>query len=118
MLPGERGASAAATGDGAFRAPPGAGPRRVKALEAPGAVRFASSCLGTPMRRGPLAPGVHRAGIFAMFLLPGGRPRCFTPELDPATAEEEEGSIARGALRKKQHWRKRVRCRRCRGGCI
>jgi hypothetical protein len=59
MLPRERGAGAATTGDGAFRAPPGAGPRRVKALEAPGAAQFASSCLGAPMRRGPPAPGVH-----------------------------------------------------------
>jgi hypothetical protein len=101
MLPGERGAGAAATSDGVFRAPPGAGTRRVKALEAPGAARFASSYLGTLMRRGPPAPGVHRAGIFALFLLPGGRPRRFTPELDPAAAEKVEGSIAWGAFRKK-----------------
>jgi hypothetical protein len=101
MLPGERGAGAAATGDGAFIAPPGARPRRVKALEAPGAARFASSCLGALMRRGPPAPGVHRAGIFALFLLPEGRPRRFIPELDPAAAEEAEGSIAWGTLRKK-----------------
>jgi hypothetical protein len=70
-------------------------------LEAPGVARFASSCLGAPMRRGPLALGVHRAGIFALFLLPGGHPWRFTPELDPAAAEEAEGSIAWGALRKK-----------------
>jgi hypothetical protein len=101
MLPGEWGASTAATGDGAFRVPLGAGPRRVKALEAPGAARFASSCLGAPMHRGPPAPGVHWVGIFALFLLPGGLLRCFTPELDPAAAEEAEGSIAWGALRKK-----------------
>jgi hypothetical protein len=37
MLPGEREAGATATGDGAFRAPPGAGPQRVKAPEDPGA---------------------------------------------------------------------------------
>jgi hypothetical protein len=101
MLPEARGASAAATGDGAFRVPPGAGPRRVKALEAPGTARFALSCIGAPMRRGPPASGVHRAGTFALFLLPGGRPRRFTPELDPAAAEDAEGSIAWGALRRK-----------------
>jgi hypothetical protein len=50
------------------------------------------------MRRGPPAPGVHRVGIFALFLLPGGRPRCFTPELDPAVAEEAEGSICLGSV--------------------
>jgi hypothetical protein len=50
------------------------------------------------MRRGPLAPGVHWAGIFALFLLPGGRPCCFTPELDPAAAEEAEGSICLGSV--------------------
>jgi hypothetical protein len=50
------------------------------------------------MRRGPLAPGVHRAGIFALFLLPRGRPRCFTPELDPAAAEEAKGSICLGSI--------------------
>jgi hypothetical protein len=72
MLPVERGAGTVATGDGAFRAPPSAGLRRVKALEAPGAARFASSCHGAPMRRGPPALGVHRAGIFALFLLLGG----------------------------------------------
>jgi hypothetical protein len=36
MLPGERGAIAAAIGDDTFRASPGAGPQRVKAPEAPG----------------------------------------------------------------------------------
>jgi hypothetical protein len=70
MLPEARGAGAAATGDSAFRAPLGAGPRRVKALEVPGAARFASPCIGAPMRRGPPVPGVHRAGTFALFLLP------------------------------------------------
>jgi hypothetical protein len=101
MLPGEREAGTAATSDGAFRAPPGAGPQRVKALEAPGVARFTSSCLSAPMHRGPPTPGVHRAGIFALFLLPGGCLRCFTPELDLAAAEEAEGSIAWGAWRKK-----------------
>jgi hypothetical protein len=71
MLPGARGAGTAATGDGAFRAPPGAGPRRVKALEVPGAARSAAPCISAPMRRGPPVPGVHRAGTFALFLLPG-----------------------------------------------
>jgi hypothetical protein len=99
-IPGERGAGAAATSDGAFRAPPGAGPRWIKALEAPEVTRFALSCLDAPMRRGPPSGG-DRAGIFALFLLPGGRPRCFTPEIDPAAAEEAEGSIAWGALKKK-----------------
>jgi hypothetical protein len=50
------------------------------------------------MRRGPPAPGVHRAGIFALFLLPGGRPRRFTPELDSAAAEEAEGSMGLGSI--------------------
>jgi hypothetical protein len=66
------GAGAAATGDGAFRAPPGAGPRRVRALEVPGAARFASPRIGALMHRGPPAPGVHRAGTFVLFLLPEG----------------------------------------------
>jgi hypothetical protein len=98
MLPGERGAGTAAIGDGAFRAPLGAGPRRVRALEVPGAARFASSCLGAPRRRGPLAPGVHRAGIFTLFLLPGRCSRRFAPELDPAAAKEAEGSIFLGGV--------------------
>jgi hypothetical protein len=72
MLPRARGVGAAATGDGSFRAPPGAGPRRVKALEVPGPARSAAPRIGAPMRRGPPAPGVHRAGTFALFLLPGG----------------------------------------------
>jgi hypothetical protein len=50
------------------------------------------------MRRGPPALGVHRAGIFALFLLPGGRPRRFAPKLDSATAEEAEGSIGLGSI--------------------
>jgi hypothetical protein len=74
MLPEAWGAGAAATGDGAFRAPPGAGPQRVKALEIPRAAQFASPCIGAPMHRGPPAPGVHRAGTFALFLLPRGQP--------------------------------------------
>jgi hypothetical protein len=96
MLPEVRGAGSTTTSDGTFRTPPGAGPRRVKALEVPGAARFTSPCIGTPMRRGPPALGVHRAGTFALFLLPGGRPRRFVPEPDPAAAEEAEGSIAWG----------------------
>jgi hypothetical protein len=50
------------------------------------------------MRRGPPAPGVHQAGIFALFLLPGGRPRCFIPDLDSA-AEEAEGSMGLGSIK-------------------
>jgi hypothetical protein len=50
------------------------------------------------MRRGPPTPSVHRAGTFALFLLPGGRPWRFIPELDPAAAEEAEGSIAWGSV--------------------
>jgi hypothetical protein len=42
--------------------------------------------------------GVHRAGIFALFLLPGGRLRRFTPELDPAATVEAEGSICLGGI--------------------
>jgi hypothetical protein len=97
MLPARRGACiAAATGDEAFKASPGGGPRRVKAMEVPGAVRFAAPYVGAPMCRRPPAPGVHRAGTFTLFLLPGGRPRRFAPELaDPAVAEEAEGSMAR-----------------------
>jgi hypothetical protein len=82
------------------------------------ATRFASSCLGAPMRRGPPAPGVHWAGIFALFPLPGGRPRRFTPELDPAAAEELEGSMSSGVWKQKWHWRKEVKCRRSRGASI
>jgi hypothetical protein len=50
------------------------------------------------MRRGPPAPGVHRAGIFALFLLLKGSSRRFAPELDPAAAEEAEGSICLGGV--------------------
>jgi hypothetical protein len=98
MLPGERGAGAATNSDGEFRAPPGAGPQRVRAPEVPGAAQFASPCLGAPMRRGPPAPGVHRAGTFVLFLLPGGRLRRFAPELGPAAAEEVEGSMSLGSV--------------------
>jgi hypothetical protein len=117
MLPGERGAGTATNGDGEFRAPPGAGPQRVRASEVPGAARLTSSCLSASMRRGLPAPGAHRVGTFVLFLLPGGRPRCFAPELGPA-AEEAEGSMSLGAREKRWHWRKKVRCRRSRGGCI
>jgi hypothetical protein len=85
-------------GDGAFRVPLGAGPRRVKALEVPGAAHFTSPRIGAPRRRGPPALGVHRAGIFSLFLLPGGRPRRFAPELALAAAEDVEGSIAWGSV--------------------
>jgi hypothetical protein len=47
---------------------------------------------------GPPALGVHRAGTFALFLLPEGHPRRFVPEPDPATAQEAEGSIAWGSV--------------------
>jgi hypothetical protein len=50
------------------------------------------------MRRGLPALGVHQAGIFALFLLPGGRPRCFSPELDPAAVEKAEGFIGLGSV--------------------
>jgi hypothetical protein len=50
------------------------------------------------MHRGPPAPGIHRARIFSLFLLPGGRPRRFTPELDFAAAEEAEGSMGLGSV--------------------
>jgi hypothetical protein len=33
-----------------------------------------------------------------LFLLPGGRPWRFAPELDPAVAEEAEGSIRFGSV--------------------
>jgi hypothetical protein len=82
------------------------------------AARLASSCLGALMQRGPSALGVHRAGIFALFPLPGGRPRRFAPELDSAAAEELEGSMSSGARKQKWHWRKEVKCRRSRGGSI
>jgi hypothetical protein len=98
MLPAERGANIAATsGDGAARAPHGAGPRRVKALEDPGAAQFSMPCAGAPMWRGPPTPGAPMAGFFGLFQLPGGRPRCFTPALEGlAVAEEAEGSMAQG----------------------
>jgi hypothetical protein len=50
------------------------------------------------MHRGPPVLGTHQAGIFALFLLPGGHPRRFTLELDPAAAEEVEGSICLGSV--------------------
>jgi hypothetical protein len=85
---------------GMLRAPPGAGPRRVKAMEVPGAARFTALCGGAPMHKGPPAPGAHRAGTFGLFRLPGGCPRRLAPELaDPAAAEEAEGSIARRSAR-------------------
>jgi hypothetical protein len=95
MLPEERGAGTAASGDGEFKA----GPQRVRAPEVPGAAWLTSSGLIAPMRRGPPAPGVHRAGTFSLFLLPGGRPRHFIPELGPA--EELEGSMSSGAREKR-----------------
>jgi hypothetical protein len=82
------------------------------------AARFASSCLSAPMWRGPPVSGVHQARIFALFPLPGGCLRCFAPELDPAAAEELEGSMSSGAWKRKWHWRKEVKCRRSQGDSI
>jgi hypothetical protein len=80
-------------------------------------MRLSSSCLDAPIRRGPPAPGVHRAGTFSLFLLPGGHPWRFIPKLDLA-AEELEGSMSLGAREEEWHRRKKVRGRRFRGGCI
>jgi hypothetical protein len=98
MLPAERGADIAATsGDGAAKAPPGAGPRRVRAEEALGAARFSVPRTGALMHRGPLAPGTPTAGTFGLFLLPKGRPRRLFPGPEhPAAVEEEDGSMAHG----------------------
>jgi hypothetical protein len=90
-------------GDGAYRAPPGAGPRRVKAPEAPGAAGFALPYLNAPMRRGPPVPGVHRARIFALFLLPGGAHGASPPSLIMRRRRRQRDPWAWGALRKKWH---------------
>jgi hypothetical protein len=98
MLPADRGAGNAATiGDSAARAPLGAGPRRVKALEVPGAAQFSVPCAGAPMRRGPPALGTPMAATFGLLRLPRGCPCRFVhaPE-DLAAAEEVEGSMAQG----------------------
>jgi hypothetical protein len=60
--------------------------------------RFAVPRIGAPRRKGPPAPGAHRAGTFSLFLLPGGRSRRLAPELVPAAAEEAEGSIGLGVV--------------------
>jgi hypothetical protein len=65
-------------------------------MEVPGAAQFAVARIGAPRRKGPPAPGAHRAGTFSLFLLPEGRPRRFAPELVSAAAEEAEGSISLG----------------------
>jgi hypothetical protein len=68
MPPSARGAGAAASGDGEFRAPLGAGPLRVRAPEAPEAAR----CLVLPRRanaEGPTSTG-HPPGIH---LVPAAR---------------------------------------------
>jgi hypothetical protein len=52
-----------------------------------------------------------------LFPLPGGRPRRFVPDLGSAV-EELEGSMSLGVREKEEHRRKKVRCRRFRGGCI
>jgi hypothetical protein len=98
MLPEVRGAGAAAKGDDAFRAPPDAGSRRLRALEVPGAARFAMPRIGALRHKGPPTPGAHLAGTFSLFLLPGGRPRRFAPELVLAAEEEAEGSIGLGVV--------------------
>jgi hypothetical protein len=98
MLLEARGAGAAARCDDAFGAPPGAGPQRIRALEVPGATRFAVPRIGAPRHRGPPVPGAHRAGTFSLFLLPGGRPRRFAPELVPAAEDEADGSIGLGVI--------------------
>jgi hypothetical protein len=72
MLPEERGAGAATTSDGTFKAPPCTGPRRVKALEAPGVARFASSCLGAPMCRGLRRRASTGCGSSPCSCCPGG----------------------------------------------
>jgi hypothetical protein len=81
MLPKVRGAGTAAKGDSAFRAPPGARPRRVRALEVPGAARFAVPRIDAPRHKGPPAPGAHRGGTFSLFLLPGGTRGALPPSL-------------------------------------
>jgi hypothetical protein len=100
MLPAERGADIAATRGGvAAKAPPGAGPRRVRAEEALRAARFSMLRASALMHGGPLAPGAPMAGTFGLFRLPKGRPRHFFPgSEDLAAAEEEEGSMAEGKL--------------------
>jgi hypothetical protein len=100
MLPAERGADIAATsGDGAAQAPPGAGPRRVRAEHALGAAWFFGSRTGAPMRRGPLALGALTASAFGLFLVPKGRPRRLFPgPEDPAAEGEEDGSMEQGNL--------------------
>jgi hypothetical protein len=118
MLPGAWGAGAAASGDDKFRAPPRAGPLRVRAPEVPEAARFALSSLGAPMRRRPPTPGVPRAGIFTLCPLPGVRPWRLAPELGPAAATEADGSISLEAWGKRWHWRKEVKCQRSRGDPI
>jgi hypothetical protein len=101
MLPEARGAGTATTGDGAFRAPLGAGPRRVNALEVPGAARFASPCIDAPMRRGPPALGVHWAGTFALFLLPGGARGALSPSPIQRRRRRWRDPLLGEALRKK-----------------
>jgi hypothetical protein len=96
MLPVERGASIATTsGDGATRAPPGAGSRRVKALEFPEMAWFSMLRVGAPMRRGPPVPGAPMAGTFGLFRLLRWHPWSFVPVPDdPVATEEAEGSMA------------------------
>jgi hypothetical protein len=102
MLLAGWGACATATGDGAFRAPPSARPRMVKAMEVPGAARFATPDIGAPMRRGPLAPGIHRAGTF---LVPAARgaPTAFHPRARRSSG----GGAGRGIHRSGKYLKKK-----------
>jgi hypothetical protein len=47
---------------------------------------------------GLLVPGVQWAGTFVLFLLLGGRPWRFAPELGLVAAEEAEGSMSLGSV--------------------
>jgi hypothetical protein len=60
--------------------------------------RFSVPRISALRRKRPPAPGAHRAGTFSLFLLHGGRPRHFAPELVPAAAEEAKGSIGLGVI--------------------
>jgi hypothetical protein len=74
---------------------------RLQALDPEGSRHWrspGSPCIGAPMCRGPSAPAVHWAGTFGLFLLPGGHPRRFIPELNPVATGEVEGSIAWGSV--------------------
>jgi hypothetical protein len=64
-------------------------------MEVPGVARFSAPCVGAPMCWGSAVPGTQMAGTVGLFLLHGGRPWRFGPELeDLAAAEEAEGCMA------------------------